>query len=61
MGAAGIILQAAGAASSAQAELQQGKDTKNYYSYLAGTSKINADLARAAGVSSDESCTTQSP
>jgi hypothetical protein len=55
MGAAGIILQAAGAASSAQAELQQGKDTKNYYSYLAGTSKINADLARAAGVSESQS------
>ena len=54
MGAAGIILQAAGAASSAQSQLQEGKDAKNYYSYLAGTSKINADLARAAGVAESQ-------
>ena len=49
MGAAAIPIMAVGAGLSAYSQYQEGKASKNYYDYLAGTSKSNAMLARTAG------------
>lgn len=49
MGAPAIALMAVSGVMQANSDLQEGKDQKNYYSHLAGTSRINAYLARASG------------
>jgi hypothetical protein len=59
MGAAAIPLMVGGGALSAYGAIKGGQDQSNYYSYLAGTSQINADLAKAAGESTVKSIGAQ--
>lgn len=49
MGAVAIPLMAGSAAFSAYNQYQSGQEQKNYYSYLAGTARQNAELAKASG------------